>query len=210
MPFRFYRRFRAGPFRLNFSKSGMSYSFGGHRVDNPRVTPVPWPLVSLARSKRGNTRPIGAKRLCVAGYPCAGRWLSTRPAGSGIRKNPFAAPLPPEFCNPPSQDDVPQRAVPAIMRTQRKARFCRAFLPHTSLAAHRDAPVICANPSCGRRMKRRSRQQKYCSDRCGQMARHWRQSPVLTPDSRRDRNPQKKIIVSVGCAGNAKCYGPWP
>lgn len=28
MPFRFYRRFRAGPFRLNFSKGGVSYSVG--------------------------------------------------------------------------------------------------------------------------------------------------------------------------------------
>ncbi len=32
MPLRFYRRFRAGPFRLNFSKSGMSYSFGGRHA----------------------------------------------------------------------------------------------------------------------------------------------------------------------------------
>ncbi len=29
MPFRFYRRFRAGPFRMNLSKSGVSYSVGG-------------------------------------------------------------------------------------------------------------------------------------------------------------------------------------
>jgi hypothetical protein len=28
MPLRFYRRFRAGPFRLNVSKSGASYSVG--------------------------------------------------------------------------------------------------------------------------------------------------------------------------------------
>jgi hypothetical protein len=28
MPFRFYRRFRAGPFRMNLSKSGVSYSIG--------------------------------------------------------------------------------------------------------------------------------------------------------------------------------------
>jgi Protein of unknown function (DUF4236) len=28
MPLRFYRRFRAGPFRMNLSKSGVSYSFG--------------------------------------------------------------------------------------------------------------------------------------------------------------------------------------
>ena len=29
MPFRFYRRFRAGPFRVNLSKGGASYSVGG-------------------------------------------------------------------------------------------------------------------------------------------------------------------------------------
>jgi hypothetical protein len=99
----------------------------------------------------------------------------------------------------------------AIMRTQGKARFCRPFciqpmkeefMPHTSLAAHRDAPVICANPSWGRRMKRRSRQQKYCSDRCGQMARHWRQSPVLTRDTGRDRTPQKRQLYQ--CPARAK------
>ena len=28
MPLRFYRRFRAGPFRMNLSKSGVSYSVG--------------------------------------------------------------------------------------------------------------------------------------------------------------------------------------
>lgn len=29
MPFRFYRRFRAGPFRMNLSKRGVSWSVGG-------------------------------------------------------------------------------------------------------------------------------------------------------------------------------------
>jgi hypothetical protein len=29
MPLRFYRRFRAGPFRMNLSRRGVSYSFGG-------------------------------------------------------------------------------------------------------------------------------------------------------------------------------------
>jgi Protein of unknown function (DUF4236) len=29
MPFRFYRRFRAGPFRMNVSKRGVSWSIGG-------------------------------------------------------------------------------------------------------------------------------------------------------------------------------------
>ena len=29
MPIRFYRRFRAGPFRINVGKRGVSYSVGG-------------------------------------------------------------------------------------------------------------------------------------------------------------------------------------
>jgi hypothetical protein len=53
MPLRFYRRFRAGPFRLNFSKSGMSYSFGGrhawltfgHGRACPRQTSMPAPIL---------------------------------------------------------------------------------------------------------------------------------------------------------------------
>ena len=32
MPLRFYRRFRAGPFRLNLSKRGISYSVGGRHA----------------------------------------------------------------------------------------------------------------------------------------------------------------------------------
>jgi hypothetical protein len=37
------------------------------------------------------------------------------------------------------------------------------------LSARRDAPVICA--ACGRRVARRARQQRYCSDRCRDFAR---------------------------------------
>ena len=66
------------------------------------------------------------------------------------------------------------------------------------LALHRDAPVICANPTCGRRVKRRSRRQKYCSSRCGQMARHYTVKPVLGRDAPDDRNPPKKVKVSNG------------
>jgi hypothetical protein len=32
MPFRFYRRFRVGPFRLNVSRGGISYSIGGRHA----------------------------------------------------------------------------------------------------------------------------------------------------------------------------------
>ncbi len=64
------------------------------------------------------------------------------------------------------------------------------------LALHRDAPVICANPACGRRVKRRSRRQKYCSDRCRQMTGHYTVKPVLGGDTRNDRNPPKKVNVS--------------
>ncbi len=63
------------------------------------------------------------------------------------------------------------------------------------LALHRDAPVICANPTCGRRVKRRSRRQRYCSDRCGQMARHYAVQPVLGGDTRDDRNTPKNANV---------------
>jgi hypothetical protein len=38
------------------------------------------------------------------------------------------------------------------------------------LVARRDAPVVC--PSCGRTVKRKSRQQTYCSRRCRQRA-YW-------------------------------------
>ncbi len=64
------------------------------------------------------------------------------------------------------------------------------------LALHRDAPVICANPTCGRRVKRRSRRQKYCSSRCGQMARHYAVKPALGGDTQDDPNPPKKVNVS--------------
>jgi hypothetical protein len=69
------------------------------------------------------------------------------------------------------------------------------------LALHRNAPVICANPTCDRRVKRRSRRQKYCSGRCGQMARHYAVKPVLGGDTRDDRNPLKKANVSNSLHG---------
>jgi hypothetical protein len=37
---------------------------------------------------------------------------------------------------------------------------------HSALARRRDEPVICANPKCGRTVRRRSRHQRYCSSRC--------------------------------------------
>lgn len=64
------------------------------------------------------------------------------------------------------------------------------------LALHRYAPVICANPACGRRVKRWSRRQKYCSDRCRQMTGHYAVKPVLGGDTWNDRNPNKNINVS--------------
>ncbi len=68
--------------------------------------------------------------------------------------------------------------------------------PRHMLALHRDTPVICANPTCGRRVKRRSRQQKYCSDRCRQMAHRYVVKPALGKDTRDDRNPPKNVNVS--------------
>jgi hypothetical protein len=57
----------------------------------------------------------------------------------------------------------------------------------------RDAPVKCA--ACGRTVKRKSRQQRYCSDRCRDYARRENnartaiKNPVVGPDTRQPTNP---------------------
>ncbi len=68
--------------------------------------------------------------------------------------------------------------------------------PRHMLALHRDTPVICANPTCGQRVKRRSRRQKYCSDRCRQKVLHYAVKPALGRDTGDDRNPSKNVNVS--------------
>ena len=66
------------------------------------------------------------------------------------------------------------------------------------LALHREQPVICANPSCGRRVKRRSRRQKYCCDRCRQMAHHYAVKPASGKEIGDDRSTLKNVNVSNG------------
>jgi hypothetical protein len=65
-----------------------------------------------------------------------------------------------------------------------------------SQATRRDAPVKCA--MCGRTVTRRSRQQKYCSDRCRDFARRENnartaiKNPVVVADTAEPTNPPKK------------------
>jgi hypothetical protein len=59
--------------------------------------------------------------------------------------------------------------------------------------SRRDAPVKCA--ACGRTVKRKSRQQRYCSDRCRDYARRENnartaiKNPVVGSDTRQPTNP---------------------
>jgi hypothetical protein len=57
------------------------------------------------------------------------------------------------------------------------------------LNMHRDAPVICG--ACGRRVARKSRQQRYCSDRCREYDKGQRRvrKPLLALDTRMSPNP---------------------
>jgi hypothetical protein len=69
MPIRFYRRFRAGPFRLNVSKRGVSYSVGGRGFwytvgrNHTRTTLSPPGTRELIRERTGE----GRKRAMAAG-----------------------------------------------------------------------------------------------------------------------------------------------
>jgi hypothetical protein len=57
----------------------------------------------------------------------------------------------------------------------------------------RDAPVICS--ACGRKVARKSRQQRYCSDRCRDYARRENKArtaiknPVVGQDTAKPTNP---------------------
>jgi hypothetical protein len=63
--------------------------------------------------------------------------------------------------------------------------------------ARRDAPVKCA--ACGRTVTRRSRQQRYCSDRCRDFTRRENKArtaiknPVVVLDTAKPTNPPKKL-----------------
>jgi hypothetical protein len=59
------------------------------------------------------------------------------------------------------------------------------------LALHRGAPVVCVQ--CGKQTARRSRQQRYCSDRCrNQNARLCVKTDKVGQDSQTVTNPPKK------------------
>ena len=84
-------------------------------------------------------------------------------------------------------------------------------------AARRDAPVRCE--ACGRTVARRSRQQKYCSDRCRDFARRENnartafKNPVVGQDTGRVTNPPKKSNGFNGLHGanpgpTPRIYGP--
>jgi hypothetical protein len=66
--------------------------------------------------------------------------------------------------------------------------------PHrdkTNLVSRRDAPVVCAR--CGRTVSRQSRQQKYCSAHCRELARERSRKAFLGQDTGAPANPPKKI-----------------
>jgi len=85
-------------------------------------------------------------------------------------------------------------------------------------AARRDAPVKCA--MCGRTVMRRSRQQKYCSDRCRDFTRRENngrtaiKNPVVVVDTAKPTNPPKKLNgfneLQLGKSGsNPRIFAPW-
>jgi len=57
------------------------------------------------------------------------------------------------------------------------------------LVSHRDVPVICRH--CGRQVKRRARQQKFCSDTCRERGRTRIRKAFLGRHSGAPTNPQK-------------------
>jgi len=56
-------------------------------------------------------------------------------------------------------------------------------------AARRDAPVVC--PTCGRRVKRQMRRQRYCSARCRDRGRKRSRKAFLDTDTRAPSTPHK-------------------
>jgi hypothetical protein len=71
--------------------------------------------------------------------------------------------------------------------------------------SRRDAPVKCS--ACGRTVRRKSRQQRYCSDRCRvyaqreNKARTAIKNPVVGQDSGSVTNPPKKSCENNGLQG---------
>jgi hypothetical protein len=60
----------------------------------------------------------------------------------------------------------------------------------SSSLSRRDAPVVCER--CGRKVERKSRQQRYCSGRCQEKARTRVRKAVLGRDTRAPGDPPKK------------------
>ena len=58
-------------------------------------------------------------------------------------------------------------------------------------ASRHDAPVACA--SCGRKVARRARQQRFCSGRCKEKARTRIRKAFLGRDTGAPSNPSKKV-----------------
>jgi len=75
----------------------------------------------------------------------------------------------------------------------------------TEQVQRRDAPVTC--DACGRRVARKSRQQKFCSDRCRQFAsrenkaRTAIKNPVLGQDTGRVTTPLNQQAKTIVCKG---------
>jgi hypothetical protein len=61
-------------------------------------------------------------------------------------------------------------------------------------ALHRNVPVVCA--SCGRAVKRMSRQQRYCSDRCKEKGRGRVRKRFVGCTTKMPTNPPKRTNVS--------------
>jgi hypothetical protein len=79
-------------------------------------------------------------------------------------------------------------------------------LAATNLASRRDVPVVC--PCCGRSVRRKARQQVYCSTRCRKRAHHAETAVQPTkivpryPPSGNGTNPQKKMNGANGLQGS--------
>jgi hypothetical protein len=80
------------------------------------------------------------------------------------------------------------------------------------LAARRDVPVVC--PCCGRSVRRKARQQVYCSTRCRKRA-HRSETAVqptkIVPrhsPSGSGTTPKKRLTASMACKGQKRGRAP--
>jgi endogenous inhibitor of DNA gyrase (YacG/DUF329 family) len=81
------------------------------------------------------------------------------------------------------------------------------------LVSRRDAPVICA--SCGRQVQRRSRQQRFCSDRCRnrEIGRRRVRKALLgrdtgAPANRPKNDKKRKALQRAGLLSSRRIFGP--